>query len=514
MFAFIMRRLGTLGVILFGSSFLLYNLAALSGDPIGDLRTSTDPEAPAQIAALTRSLQLDVPPPLRYFYWLKGVLGLFVGNFSLGQTRTSEPVNVAVFEAIPTTFRLVITAVIVAILLGISIGIVTALRQYSKFDYSMTFVSFLLFSLPIFWVAVLLKQFMAIEFNNWLASPTIAPKAMVIIAAVVALILASAVGGDRKKFWKVFGIAAASTVAVLLLLLQLNWFLQPRLGPIGFFFASIGAAVLVTQLSVGLSHKQSLRAALSMSVMGLISYYPVQWLFKQDKQPLIIFGLLIITIGCAVVASIYFAKVDRGPVIRTAVLTGILSGLLMILDKLMHTWEPYFTSDAVNGRPVPTVGQTNSLLESGDYWISLLDVLMHLVLPTIALTAISFAGYIRFSRGTMLEVLNQDYIRTARAKGLNERTVIMRHAFRNTMIPITTIIVSDFAGILGGAIITERVFGWTGMGTLFNTAINSFDLNLLMGVFFLTATLALLANLVADLLYSVMDPRIRVGAGR
>ena len=69
-------------------------------------------------------------------------------------------------------------------------------------------------------------------------------------------------------------------------------------------------------------------------------------------------------------------------------------------------------------------------------------------------------------------------------------------------------------GILGGAIITERVFGWIGMGTLFNTAINSFDLNLLMGVFFLTATLALLANLVADLLYSVMDPRIRVGAGQ
>jgi peptide/nickel transport system permease protein len=139
---------------------------------------------------------------------------------------------------------------------------------------------------------------------------------------------------------------------------------------------------------------------------------------------------------------------------------------------------------------------------------------MHLVLPTIALTAISFAGYIRFSRGTMLEVLNQDYIRTARAKGLNERTVIMRHAFRNTMIPMTTIIVVDFASILGGAIITERVFGWTGMGTLFNTAINSFDLNLLMGVFFLTATLALLANLVADLLYSVVDPRIRVGAGK
>jgi peptide/nickel transport system permease protein len=514
MLAFIMRRLGTLGVILFGSSFLLYNLAALSGDPAGELRASNDPDAPAQIAALTRSLQLDVPPPLRYFIWLKGILGVFVGKFTLGNTRTSEPVAVAVFDAIPTTLRLVTTAVLVAIVLGIAIGIITALRQYSRFDYSMTFVSFLLFSLPIFWVAVLLKQFMAIEFNNWLAEPTIAPRAMAIIGGVIGLIVASAVGGARKKFWKVFGITSIGTVITLALLLEINWFLKPALGPVGFFVASAGAALLITQLSVGLQHRPSLRAALSMSVLGLISYYPVNWLFERENQPLIIFGLLLLTIASAVFASIYFAKIDRGPVIRTAVLTGILSGLLMILDKLMRTWEPYFNTDAVNGRPVPTIGQRKALLETSDYWISLLDVLMHLVLPTIALTAISFAGYIRFSRGTMLEVLNQDYIRTARAKGLNERTVIMRHAFRNTMIPLTTIMVVDFAGILGGAIITERVFGWTGMGSLFNTAITSFDLNLLMGVFFLTGTLALLANLVADLLYSVMDPRIRVGAGK
>ena len=514
MLAFIMRRLGTLGVILFGSSFLLYNLAAISGDPIGELRVSTDPGAEAAIAELTRSLQLNVPPPLRYFIWLKGILGVFVGKFTLGETRTSESVAVAVFEAIPTTLRLVTTAVIVAIVLGIAIGIITALRQYSRFDYSMTFVSFLLFSLPIFWVAVLLKQFMAIEFNNWLAEPSIAPRAMAVIGGVIGLIVASALGGGRKKFWKAFGITSVGTVITLTLLLQINWFLQPALGPVGFFIASIGAALLVTQLSVGLGHKPSLKAALSMSALGLVSYYPVNWLFEREYQPLIIFGLLILTVVSAIVASIYFSKVDRGPVIRTAVLTGILSGLLMILDKLMRTWEPYFNTDAVNGRPVPTIGQSKALLDSTDYWITLLDTLMHLILPTIALTAISFAGYIRFSRGTMLEVLNQDYIRTARAKGLNERTVIMRHAFRNTMIPLTTIMVVDFAGILGGAIITERVFGWTGMGTLFNTAINSFDLNLLMGVFFLTGTLALVANLVADLLYSVMDPRIRAGAGK
>ena len=87
----------------------------------------------------------------------------------------------------------------------------------------------------------------------------------------------------------------------------------------------------------------------------------------------------------------------------------------------------------------------------------------------------------------------------------------MRHAFRNTLIPLTTIMVVDFAGIIGGAIITEKVFGWVGMGTLFNQAISSLDLNLLMGVFIVTGTLSVLANLVADLLYSALDPRIRVG---
>ena len=92
--------------------------------------------------------------------------------------------------------------------------------------------------------------------------------------------------------------------------------------------------------------------------------------------------------------------------------------------------------------------------------------------------------------------------------------MIMRHAFRNTMIPISTIMVGDVAGIVGGAIITERVFAWQGMGTLFNKAITSFDLNLLMGVSIFLSTLAILANLIADLLYSALDPRIRVGAGK
>jgi len=509
-----MRRLGTLGVILFGSSFILYNLSALSGDPLADLRTSREPNAPQQIIALTRKLQLDVPPPLRYFYWLRGIFGLFVGKFDLGETRGGESVGAAIASAVPTTLRLVTTATLTAIILGISIGIVTALRQYSKFDYSMTFVSFLLFSLPIFWVAVLLKQFMAISFNNWLGEPSIPLTTVVIIGMVLGLIIASVVGGDRAKTWKIFGASAIGTIIVLEVLVKINWFLQPGLGPIFYLLISVGIAFGVTQLSMGISNRVALKSSLTIVGIAFISYFPMQKVFELQKQGLLLLASAILTILIAVGVGYYFAKVDHAAVVRTTVLTAVLLGILMIVDQLMATWERYMSSDAINYRPVPTVGQTNPLLEAGDYWVSTLDILMHLILPTIALTAISFAGYIRFSRGTMLEVLNQDYIRTARAKGLTERTVIMRHAFRNTMIPMTTIIVVDFASVIGGAIITERVFGWTGMGTLFNKAVGSFDLNLLMGVFFLTGTLALVANLVADLLYSALDPRIRVGSGK
>lgn len=514
MIAYIIRRLGALVVILFGSSFILFNLAAISGDPLEALRTSTEPNAKQQLLQLTRELKLNVPPPLRYFLWLKGILGLFVGKIDFGNTRDSEPVMNSISIAIPTTVRLVTGATIVAIVLGISIGIVTALRQYSRFDYAMTFVAFLMFSLPIFWVAVLLKQYLAIEFNDFLENPHITPPWIIGMSIAVGIFWSAVISGDRAQVIKIFTIAALANVAFLEFLSVTKWFADPSLGPIMILIIGIGIAFAVTQLSTGISNRMALNSALAMAVAGFIGYFPAQMAFNSSHAALLILLMALVTIAVAILAASYFAKIDRGPVTRTSILTAVLIALIIIIDKLMQTWKPYTETDAVNFRPVPTIGQTNPQLEPGNFWFSVLDIAVHMFLPTIALTLISFAGYIRFSRGTLLDVLNQDYIRTARAKGLTERTVIMRHAFRNTMIPLTTIIVVDFAGIIGGAIITERVFGWTGMGTLFNKAINSFDLNLLMGVFFITGFLSVFANLVADLLYSTLDPRIRVGAGK
>jgi peptide/nickel transport system permease protein len=218
---------------------------------------------------------------------------------------------------------------------------------------------------------------------------------------------------------------------------------------------------------------------------------------------------LIILTGIGV--SRLFSKTDRGPIARTAIITGVTSGFLIVADRIMQSWAEYSATDAVNGRPVPTYGQRKDQLVTEDFWINNLDVIMHLVLPTLALILISLAGWIRYSRGALLEVLNQDYIRTARAKGLNERTVITRHAFRNMMLPLSSLFVGEFVGLVGGAVITERVFGWQGMGTLGIKAINGYDLNLLMGVNLLLSILVIFGNLLADLVYSALDPRIRLG---
>lgn len=514
MLAFIGRRIGTLIVILFGSSFILYNLTAISGDPLEEFKFATDERSKATLRGLIRTLDLETPPPIRYFKWLKGVLGLFIGNPNFGLTRDGEPVVDRLIAAIPVTLRLVTAASLTAIVLGITLGIITALRQYSRFDYVVTFFSFLMFSLPIFWVAVLLKEFLAIRFNDFLQNATIPIGWIILLSLLSAVFWTGILGGLRASILRNFAVVFTGTALILSFISLSKWLLDPGLGPIVLFLFAIGIAYGMTAISIGIENKSALKASLSMAILTLILYYPLQYIFDRYSSWLLLLLLLVLTVGTAILFGGIFAKIDRGPIIRTTILTGIGCGILIILDRLMQTWSTYIADDAVNGRPIPTIGQLDPLLTSTDFWVITLDRAVHLILPTIALTLISFAGYIRFSRGTLLEVLNQDYIRTARAKGLNERTVIMRHAFRNTMIPLTTIVVVDLAGIIGGAIITERVFGWSGMGTLFNKAIGSYDLNLLMGVFFITASLSVLANLVADLLYAVLDPRIRIGASR
>ncbi len=139
----------------------------------------------------------------------------------------------------------------------------------------------------------------------------------------------------------------------------------------------------------------------------------------------------------------------------------------------------------------------------------LLDRLWHLILPMIVLSLLQVAQWSRFLRSSLLETLRQDYIRTARAKGQTERLVLFRHAFRNAMIPLVTVIAIAIPSLFGGAIFTETIFNWPGMGQLLIGAVGALDWPVAMGVVTITAGLTILANFIADVAYVIIDPRIR-----
>ena len=144
-------------------------------------------------------------------------------------------------------------------------------------------------------------------------------------------------------------------------------------------------------------------------------------------------------------------------------------------------------------------------------WIGkVLDVAWHMILPTLALSITSFAGLQRLMRGQMLDVLRQDYIRTARAKGLPEERVIYTHALRNAINPLITLLGFEFASLLSGAFITEYFFGWPGLGRLTLQAVQSQDLYLIMASLMMGATMLIVGNLLADLALSFVDPRIKL----
>jgi len=167
-------------------------------------------------------------------------------------------------------------------------------------------------------------------------------------------------------------------------------------------------------------------------------------------------------------------------------------GLVMIY--LFSVWLPWFPSGDMH--------------QPGDR--SFLDYAHHLVLPCLVLTLVTVATWSRYMRASMLEVVNQDYIRTARAKGLRRRAILVRHALRNALLPMITIAGLQVPTLLGGALVTETVFTWPGMGRLFLDSLGYRDYPVVMGLLMFTAILVLLGNLIADLLYVVADPRIRL----
>ncbi len=155
------------------------------------------------------------------------------------------------------------------------------------------------------------------------------------------------------------------------------------------------------------------------------------------------------------------------------------------------------------------VSGTSTLGMTYDPFNAFIDHLLHLVLPVIALSVLFVAGWSRYMRSSMIETTKQDYMRTARAKGVSPMSGLVRHALRNAVIPLITVVAIDFGAIAGGAVITEGIFAWPGMGSLFFDSLQSRDYPVLLAILLLSGFFVVLFNLIADVLYGVMDPRIR-----
>jgi peptide/nickel transport system permease protein len=320
---YVIRRLLYSIVVLFAASVLVFWGMSIVTSPVGFLRMQ--PNISEQtIQNITERKHLDEPIYVRYGYWVKD---MFTNKFGT-ETVSDLPIWPDLQRAFGHTLQLVVAAELLAILLAVAIGVYSALRQYSVFDYAATTFSFVGLAMPVFWVALML-QILFVNVYLWF---------------------------DVRIFY-------------------------------------------VANLN----------------------------------------------------------SVDPG------------SGIHFVLDRAQH-----------------------------------------LALPVMVLAIANIATYSRFMRAAMLEVVNSDYIRTARAKGLEERRVTMKHAFRNALIPLVTLIAINFGGLLSGVIITETVFALDGMGLYFITNLQAGDPYPVMAFLMVTAVIVVVFNMIADLAYGWLDPRVRL----
>jgi peptide/nickel transport system permease protein len=495
MIYFIVRRFIVSIPILWASSLLMFWLVTLSGDPLAELRQSTDPNREQTIAQLRASLELDKPFLERYLSWLSGLAS---GDFGLN--REGQEVSVLLSQAAGTTFRLILLATLVSIVIGIVFGVVSAVRQYSAIDYGTTFSAFLFFALPVFWLAVLLKEFGAIRFNDYLENPGLSTTGIVALAVLVGLIVSSLVGGDRRRRL-MLAIGAGVVAAVGLAWMDsAEWLGNPGLSAVALVIFGIIGAVAAASSFAPLSERRVLASAVGAALICVvISLFLDSWIANLNWVTLTLALVLAIVIGVALGAGLG-GEIERSNAMRAGGLAGFVAFSIIGFDRFISAWSP--------GRTVATIGPKTPNFE-GTFWPTLVDYAGHQVLPTIALALIGFATYSRFTRASMLETLNTDYVRTAKAKGLPATQVILRHAFRTALIPVMTVVAISFATMIEGAVITERVFGWSGMGALFIDGLNEVDPYPVMGFLVVVSVSIVLLNAVADIMYAFLDPRIR-----
>ena len=208
-----------------------------------------------------------------------------------------------------------------------------------------------------------------------------------------------------------------------------------------------------------------------------------------------LFGVFLGTIAAIKRNSLTEYGVTLGSLVVYSVPSFWLGLMLILVFSYLLGWLPASQMQSIHAA-------------SFTWWRLLWDRALHLVMPVFVLGIAAAAGTARYMRASLLEVLNQDYIRTARAKGLSERTVIMKHAMKNALIPVMTLVGLYLPFVLGGSVVVEYIFGWPGMGRLSVNAIFARDYPVILATNFIFACMVVIGNLVADILYAVVDPRI------
>jgi len=185
-----------------------------------------------------------------------------------------------------------------------------------------------------------------------------------------------------------------------------------------------------------------------------------------------------------------------------------LSAPVFVIGLVLKEYVAVPIDQHFGGNTLPTLGDHNPLLTTG-FWNNIPDYATHMFLPTLTLIIATYASWAIYQRSSLLDVMDSDYVRFARAKGISTRRVLLRHTLRNALIPFTTVVALDFAAILGGVVVTETIYGWDGLGRWFLQGVSNNDINTTLAYLLFTATLVILFNLGADIVYGFLDPRIR-----
>jgi peptide/nickel transport system permease protein len=326
--------------VLLGVSIFVFTLTRMAGDPAAAYNQSDRPLSESARLAINERYHLNDPVYVQYFYWLEGVVG---GDWGYSPTARM-PVTEAIAKFFPATFELTMISILIAIVIGIALGTISAVRRNTPADHATRIMALSGVSLPIFWLGLML-QF-------------------------------------------IFG-------------------------------------------------------------------FSLKWLPLDGRYDTI----LSLQSGNRIVEYTGFRLIDT-----------ILNG----------------------------------------NWTMFGDAFLHIILPALTLSFGTIAIITRIMRSSMLEVMNLDYVRTARSKGLPERLVIRKHARRNAMIPTTTVIGLSFGGLLSGAVLTESIFSWPGLGRWSATATLNNDWNAILGFTLLAAFIYVVVNLAVDILYAYLDPRVRL----